>query len=900
MTNPLVKDVLQRYPRCKEGECRHCDRADMVVLPLRYDAFCSDDARAMEAIAELPPQLGAGVAGIPLSGPRYVPRLLREAWLYVLVQRPGLTSWQAYYVRPDAILVEFPAAVPPPRATGEPGCRRMAESGYAMTVKLERPEEIEQTWWLFTPDPLSEAKLDEYRANADAYAAMGRLQTFSPQRWLQGERGLAHTLDAEALAEAVPEFAVVGRPPGMPASAPAPFALAGALERQAWPPLRDAMAEPDPAGSLLGWHRPRLQKAQDVLADGPAFVLHDPLGITQALNAWRNVAWEGMQPWLQAEDEHGISNEWKWLVASELRQVHEGIRQHRVEMAETRAERRRREEAEHALRGFRDPRIKWMMGEAAAEGIRTAIEDAHVSDPLGVHAQRRARARQHAEASMERYAALLDGSHQAILDGFEVRAAECEPTVAERVDDHLAWLRSDALQHALHAYDRDDFRRGWAFVVQASLAMLGMEGTEAGRAQLAAWWADESAPEDNLAWRTYALNQERLLQGARAALAEMAATPASTDWHTLAIDATATGRDLIATFALADVALAEVEMAGRVPWFRGSWMGLMMGWYAQFGRALFGALAPGRITRGTGTALTRLLQARMGRLATELRFEELHAATEKLSITRVRSQLNRRIREAVEREIEAGPKGQGYRLRLVTALATLESAHLLLKASDVERIDSQVAAELAAAGLAVMGGSLQLITVAGEWVGRGFSPRTQTARAAAIWTGGMGLTGGFLMGTAGIVMAWVDWGRGNEAFGQDRHGLGYAYLARAVAVASATAFGTTATFAASGPFLQMMAKRTTISFFRTAFETGARFTIYLSARQSLMLFLRVVGPKLGWAAFGVSALLWLLTPDAFEKWCERSAFRLDKSKKGYADMGGELSELQVAFREATI
>lgn len=899
MNNPLVDAVLGRTVRCKDGECPNCDRAGLLIHPLRHDVFCSDDPEALSAIAELPDHLGQGVTDIPLEGSRYSVRLLREGYLYVLVDRPGLRAWQAYYVHHSGHLAAFPPMQPPPRAQGEVSCRRMAESAHAMMVALERPEEITQTWWLFTPDPLSPARLDEYRNHAAAHAAAGRMQTFSPQQWVAGARGLAHTLPADELAVHALEHLAVGRAPALPPAPPAPLSLTAALDLQPWPALRDPLVAPGVL-SPLSFEAPRLHKAQQVLAEsaGAALVLHDPIGITQSLNAWRNVASQALQPWLMEEDEHGASNEWKYLVAIEFEEVCQSIEHHRIEMAETAVARRHREEAEHALRGFRDPRAQLLLGgEAAAEGIRRAIEDAHVADPHNVLEPRRQRARAHAQASMQRYLALLDGGHEAIIDAFDQRAQAVEPIMAGRVAGHLAWLASPQLQAALHAYDTQDLHRGWAFTLQVALATVGMEASEAGRDLLDAWWHDDGMGERSLAWRAYALNNDRLLDLSRAALAETATAPAQGAWHKVAIDATSAGRDLIAGFALADVALLEAERAGRVPWFQTQRLGLLMSWYAQAGRSAFGMGAGDAATRWLAGRLTRMLQYQIGDLGTRLRFEELHSAPNALMLARTRGQLNRRIREAVEVEIDARGRGQGYRLRVVAALTVLESSHLMLKAGDVEGTDLQLATELTAASLALVGGSMQLVLVAGEWVNRGYAPSSLTARASSIWTGGMGLAGGFLMGAAGIVWAVHDAMSFREHRLAERYGLASAYAARSIATASAVAMGGTSSFAASAPFLRYIAQRTSVGWLKSACTVGSNLAARLAARQALLLFLRVAAPKLGLAALVLSAAIYLLTPDAFEEWCERSVFRSNRNKKGFRDVGEEIAYLQNAFRE---
>ncbi|TGY32889.1 hypothetical protein [Stenotrophomonas maltophilia] len=58
-----------------------------------------------------------------------------------------------------------------------------------------------------------------------------------------------------------------------------------------------------------------------------------------------------------------------------------------------------------------------------------------------------------------------------------------------------------------------------------------------------------------------------------------------------------------------------------------------------------------------------------------------------------------------------------------------------------------------------------------------------------------------------------------------------------------------------------------------------------------MLMLRAWGARLSWAAAAASVLIIVMSPDEFEKWSEKSIFRLDKSSKGYQDRADELVAL---------
>src|SRR5690606_27730495 len=148
--------------------------------------------------------------------------------------------------------------------------------------------------------------------------------------------------------------------------------------------------------------------------------------------------------------------------------------------------------------------------------------------------------------------------------------------------------------------------------------------------------------------------------------------------------------------------------------------------------------------------------ARLGGVALQLRMEEMHAAGKSLQLARARGQINRRIREAVEAEVSLGRHGQFYGFRFAALLTITEAVNLLVKARELPDSEAKDKVELVAAGLALVGGSMEMMGSGGEWASKHFSAASNTARIAKTWGGMMRLYGGFLGGAVGIVGAVFD------------------------------------------------------------------------------------------------------------------------------------------------
>lgn len=937
MSNPIIANLQQTVSATTAGKCPFCDKDGLKILPLRHSAFCSEDPGALASARQV--SLGETFS---LGKARLTARMMREGYLYVLIDRMGLLYWKAYFVTGDARLYAFPVDAPPSRAI-EFSCSRDQTNADTSVVTIEQPEQVRNTWWLFSPDPLSERKLEEYKAGREALARENKLQTFSPSGWVGGDTAQDHSLAADAIGDWAAEFVALGEGQGE---------FASELMRQPFRPLSSQPLTHDYAGlsnapwqapSLTPWlQRPRLDKLQSTLVEegGAAFVLRDALGIVQELNAWRNGAMEGVEPWLN-QKQGGVSNRWRYQVASRLLEVREDLRAHRIQQVEDRID--ASVEGQHTDEYFeamypdenKTRREDWIRQETTrlpwrgeseqyvaqldvrkralerfpdtgAQAREAAREQARQVNRQLIGDDRIERHRQRAVDRADRSFSDLDlDQAEQVVAAFSAQAQRSEQVMLARVDDHLAVLQSQYLLHALHAYDDDDMPRGWAFALQVALCTLGMEACAAGEAVLVGWQRDVGIAQANLFWRAYALNQERLMKDLRSDL-DQARTQAqglaagldmSGVLATMARQVTQAD-NVIEAFEVANEALNGIE-AGQAStaWFNRPYMGVLTGWYVQAAKGIFTSGTPSAADRAMAAVLMRATNWRLGRFAAELRLEELAQQGQTASFNRVRGQVRYRLDSAVQSELDAGRMGNFYALRIGVLVAVIEAANLWYRGQALPE-GSRERAEFAAGALATLAVGLEVAQTGAEWATRRYSSASLVHRAAAAWGGGLRLYGGFLGAVGGVVGAVLDFSDAVDESKQGRTTLSIAYGVRATSLFAVSALSLGIALSGSGPYLKMLIERTGSAALKRMLSILTLFAEKL-ARRAVLLFMRTWLVRVGWVVLAVSTIIWILSPDAMQKWSSKSVFRKNSSNqsKMYENELAELAELEAAFAQ---
>jgi hypothetical protein len=187
-------------------DCKQCEKKGLLVLPLRYSAVVAAKQDTLSDIPDMPPKLGAGVTDLALSHGKYAPRLLREGtYLYALIERAGIKSWEGYLVLENSQLYKFKVDTPP-ETQPSPACNRDGTVMHAFMVGIQNAQDVKNAWFLYSPSPLTETTLAEYKKDPQKMVTAGKMQHFSPKAWVEGSIEQTHTLLSPELHKHVVEY----------------------------------------------------------------------------------------------------------------------------------------------------------------------------------------------------------------------------------------------------------------------------------------------------------------------------------------------------------------------------------------------------------------------------------------------------------------------------------------------------------------------------------------------------------------------------------------------------------------------------------------------------------------------------------------------------------------------
>ncbi|WP_420210884.1 T6SS effector BTH_I2691 family protein [Burkholderia aenigmatica] len=821
--------------------CVSCKRT-LAILPLRYGVISGNEKASVEHLTpSLPAHLGKKLQ-VKLSDSRYAVRSVREGYIYLFVQRRGKGyTCEATYRVCDSGLLQPVWPYDPGVPVG--GIQNLG--GWTLTVG--DPEDIDEARILFTPDPLSPAKVDRYR---DVALYRNRLQKFDLRTLTQSCAHFEDVVNPQDLDTVVAELRVGNN--------------AGAkreLESQAFPPFRSALKPGGSAEEVTAIYK----STRDTLKKnaGVAVVLYDPVGVVQELNAWRNDAIEINRSWLQLADEQGITNERRHAVAEALDNIKEAMQRGYIENAGL--------DAEAKLRRARDSDLR--MKARFGFNPQDLKEMERRYDPARV----RQRAEKEAPHAFDRYQVLLDwdGAKATVQKEFARRDKLAQQEMDKREPDHQAWLRSGLLAEALDLYDRSDPVWGQAFAEQIGLCLVGMNGCDSGAAKLASWWSDIAIGKDNLAWRALTRNQTQIEEAARLALAQAKAQSGDglTVENMTAVLSAQNDRfkNVADLLGKADAAVEAAMVAGTHPWFGADRLSRSLTLFAQAHQYLFKLFPHNAADRNLLVPMLGFIHANLGRSVTRLRLEQLAAAGQTASEARVAGQVNSHIagvRNTLANEFQNGGSGEFYKVRAGVIVALVESIALLTKAAGSDK-GSKEYAELTAAGLVTAAAGFELAATGIESVAARYAPSTVVGRGASIALGGLKLFGGLLATVGGgisIVLAVAD---AKSASDERRNVLGYAYLAQATVSAAITTLASMLSLSASGAYLRWLLQSTQRTLLRLILPPLIRWSAALAVPEVAAM----LGLALGWAtAIGVvvAVVIWAIAPNELESWCTHS------------------------------
>ena len=433
--------------------CKFCRKEGLTILPLRYGTLSADDLSVLSSAPGLGGPLGAKVTDKAIKQSKYTVRLLRPGYLYTLEERKGVLTWSGYKINARAQLFQFKVEEPAPLTDEAFKCdiRLCAASAAAATIL--KPEEVPNFYLLYTLDPLSQPKLDEYKQNAAKYAGEGKMRVIHPNAFAPNPS--QHTIAPANLSSHVLEYWLFDKEKAGQNIFKAPYAEA--LKDQLFPPLAylgncDSPIPTTPAAFN------RLGRLRDILVkdQGAGVVLPDPIGITQELNNFRNDAFTRIDRFLNETDQEGISNQRKLIIYNKIEEVREALasglvakydkrrvflQEHKQEIAE----KRDREIAEaYRNNNVADARHYEMLKES-----NMLWHDHEIANQIAAGKQAAV------EQWRKDYEPRLDRKEmETFMASLKKVKDEAQQAADKRAQDHIAWLNSKELMNAFDTYDK--------------------------------------------------------------------------------------------------------------------------------------------------------------------------------------------------------------------------------------------------------------------------------------------------------------------------------------------------------------------------------------------------------------------------------------------------------------
>ncbi|MBU8976076.1 hypothetical protein JI752_007945 [Lysobacter sp. MMG2] len=848
----------------------------LVVLPLRYAVVGLDENDPAQAgLPLLPAQLALGLPRLQRA--RYVVRTLRAGYLYVFHKQRGQWHVKPMQMGDNGRMWTYHPDAPPPAnalAGMHQALQRQAPDGsgksqIGATLEFGAPDQYEEVRLLYTPDPLTSVMQERYRTES---ALRDTLQWLNVRQQANKYKPHLDTLASEQIGEMVLDYRLrtgkVVVPYSAPGEARPPFAAEAeaALRKQLYP-LDDRFLPPATTVQM-------------------GIVLHDPIGITQELNAWRNAATEQLKDWLEYENKAGVSNERLVTTAQAFGQVRELFQQRRAAIA-----------SQHEI----DIERARVMDPGIARGRGAVLNDAEertwneqAEAYLHEHAQvvtakyrQKMEAGEYARVFETRYAKSVKTDRmRSNLDLFAQQGEAAQKLADRRAPDHRTWLQSAQLHNALDAYDDADTGSGWCFAHQTGLCVMGLDGDADGAKLLDAWWSAPQTDRPNLALRGITLNQAHIQQALAQTIER--AKPPDTVGQTLDAmqSALKQSSDLLTQFGAADAYLDTVSTYSPVQ------KAGALAWVGSLGRQVLRTSAPNFADRALNHCMSVLLAALLGPQAVEMRLAEHARAGRAPAPGRVRQPVMRALEKRFVDNVTNAHKNDFYKVRAGGVLLFLQAGLLLMQGRQYEeQSPGRFWSEFVAGGLAAAGAGHELLAVGTEHVLATTAKDSVAHRGAQISLGRFRLWGATLSGVAGVVSIGWDMGDASKSFSQSKSALGTAYTVRVLATGALILGQGGAAFAVAGPLFKWLADTTEHAGRRAGFLRLAGLSSRLAANDAAMLLLGRM-TFYGTVIITVATIaIAIFDDDALEKWCDRCCYRLRDDTKLYSSMEDELGDL---------
>lgn len=850
---------------------KFCGKTGLMLLPLRYAVAASEEGHA--EFPELSGTLGQGVADKKLHTAAYTVRMLRQGYLYVMTKRSGKLKWEsAWAVNHQGYIARIALgdAVQPPPFT----CTTKGDDINASMISIEKAQDVSEFRVLFLPDPLSKAALSKIESDSKLH---NKLQKFQAKAVAQ-----PHALQPGDLRSKVAEFRSVE-----------------GGERKLAPRFNNHLhpffgAEAKPVKNEPYPYTGRLKNLGVELLNkkGMAIVLHDPLGLTQELNNWRNLSIAKLNTLMEAPSTvfANYKNEQLMAIIRSVNNAEELIRNGAISRREPKLGVALDDLAKEAKGNpkFQAPDLRGIPYDSIYKN-REEYESKKQE-------WRRKYAKDIGDDAWDKYRKRLwpKSSYNAVLTRFEALGDVCDQKNQERAQDLMQWLNAPLLHDTLAFYDNQHFESGVAYAGQVGFCVHGLNSCRAGQD-----WLIQQAEQKDLKPSTLLFNAAMLNHQveAKAYVAKGGLSDALAPYEKVQeagkgiSDLWSKIKDLVEK--LESVSHANGVSAGHVGAL--SMLLLQLG-HAGLARMPGGKLLDKQVLRAS--VVHRLLSLSLGKIMSK----ELAAAYPNPAVFNVKSvAVAKAQRNLINKTLTEASKANSMNgLRFGVVVAMLEMMNVMMKAGKLgEKPAPREAWELTAAALGLGAVMLELTGSVCEKIGESRNP--VLISGSKVGVNALKLAAGGLGAVAGVIGAFVDFDSAadeKQKAGGKITNLSVAYQLRGIVSISGALVGAGIALGASGPFLEWALQRANGPLYKEALKLALRFSARLAADRMALLLLR--GAR--WftlAGIGLTVAIWLFSDNALESWCDKSCLRKDRKANGFGSVAEEGAALDAAVLEVS-
>lgn len=494
----------KRCPKCQEKE------GDLIVLPTRLsitgylaqNEVSTDGSEAKIELPQLPDFAKKMVSDIPLKHSNYCLQILRQGYLYVLVDfKNGQKKWRIFSSSPEGCLTEYSDNNTIPNIPPTYNCNIATDGADASYISFKNSKDIFKIYFVFSPNKISNARLELYQGTPEfELSGMTPDQIRNGQTSLKTQDILTNILEISTAIDIAKQEAFLNSKPVFEFRTGERDTANRQLQViQDIYTTRTTYYDKDILRTYMRYISlyNKLKKRQ-----GVAIVVNDAIGITQSLNNFRHKALQQqMKPWMEEKDEEGISNEYRLIILKQLYGLKDS---------------------------FRERRIKEMIirQEQYYDYVKTCSDESELSDETKEILNREI------EKDREKYGKSIDKVYteeisekefkekywnhisQEKLEKFEntfdKKSQDAENKSKSFSQDYIKWLTSPQLLSALDLYDSEIQLDGIMFSMQMGACLCGTSSSPTIRKILDEWWDAPQITRENLCWRTYTFNNQSL------------------------------------------------------------------------------------------------------------------------------------------------------------------------------------------------------------------------------------------------------------------------------------------------------------------------------------------------------------------------------------------------------